>query len=108
MANIETYIGKRKDMHNQNKKNKNEDNGHSEIKKIKGSVYFPSLYCDNITTKYTCTNTCKDYQLKICGACKHKYYCSEKCQRYHWKKYHRLECARIQERFAGKCGRFFF
>ena len=42
-----------------------------------------------------CTNSTKNKKnlLKVCKGCRSVFYCSKKCQKYHWKKQHRRQCS---------------
>lgn len=55
-----------------------------------------ALYHDKIKhTCYNCFNrSTKDYQR--CSGCHKVYYCSEKCQKEHWKKEHKKECQQLK------------
>ena len=35
----------------------------------------------------------RETRFKACGQCRRVYYCSKECQRLHWKRTHRHECA---------------
>jgi hypothetical protein len=46
------------------------------------------------STKYTCANCSKQStkEFERCSQCKKVHYCSEKCQKLHWKKEHKAVC----------------
>eukprot|EP01084_Bolivina_argentea_P279954 478681_1 len=55
-----------------------------------------------LTNKIKCGNvghctiqTKSDKHMKLCSQCKSIYYCSRKCQKWHWKHKHRLNCLKI-------------
>ncbi len=61
---------------------------HLSMKKIK----FVYKLCYNKVCQRTVNEVGK---LKICSKCKVAKYCSKKCQKYHWNKFHRWQCGRL-------------
>ena len=56
------------------------------------------MFIEKICNNLDCPNKGKPYtNLKKCGACHVRSYCSVECQKAAWKDGHKIECERIRE-----------
>ena len=55
-----------------------------------------TLHLENAVLQKTCAECAAQVACRRCGGCKNVAYCSEQCQKSHWRKKHREECGQLR------------